>query len=69
MEPEQHLIQALAEWRKAMTAADSTALVASLHRLDALRSEHLASIDPQLAHFLERRSYEKAERWLASEAA
>jgi hypothetical protein len=64
MEPLDAVRAALAAWRSALTGGGD--LVAALRTLDALHKAHLPELDPQLAHFLERRSYEKAERWIAS---
>lgn len=66
MDAHAQLTVALAAWRSAMTAGNTDALLAALGSLDAHLRAHRGTLDPQLAHFLERRSYEKAERWLAS---
>lgn len=53
-----------------MNRADTTAMVASLERLDALVAQRQArtELDPRLLHFLERRSYAKALEWLGGSA-
>lgn len=57
------LAQALLTWRRALTSEPET-LIRALQELDRLLAHHRRHIDPQLAHFLERRSYEKAIRLL-----
>ena len=55
---------ALLAWKASLSPDSGDALVSSLRSLDALRAEAGNALHPQLAHFLERRSYEKALRWL-----
>jgi hypothetical protein len=66
MDALQPIREALAEWRAALSDTTGDRLVTSLGRLDELRRTHANVLDPQLAHFLERRSYEKAERWIST---
>jgi len=44
--------------------ADGAAIAAQTARLDELLARHRGALHPQLAHFLERRSYPKALAWL-----
>jgi hypothetical protein len=46
---------------------DGAAIAAQTARLDELLARHRGSLHPQLAHFLERRSYAKALAWLGGE--
>lgn len=49
----------------AINAADGPAITAGLTRLDGLlAATPRGALHPQLAHFLERRSYAKALAWL-----
>jgi hypothetical protein len=43
---------------------DGVAIAAQTTRLDDLLARHRGALHPQLAHFLERRSYPKALAWL-----
>lgn len=45
--------------------ADGQAIVAATTRLDELVSQNRHALHPQLVHFLERRSYDKALQFLA----
>ena len=44
----------------AIKRSDGTVVAAEMTRLDGLLDRERARLDPQLAHFLERRSYAKA---------
>ena len=44
----------------AMKEGDTGRMMAAMERLDATVAQHGPSLDPRLAHFLERRSYAKA---------
>jgi hypothetical protein len=49
-----------------MAGADGSArLMQALGRLDELLAQHRAEMPAELAHFLERRSYDKATQWCA----
>jgi hypothetical protein len=69
MEIEARIREALLEWNRALAPGSGEQLVACLQRLDALRREGGASLHPQLGHFLERRSYQKALAWLETTTA
>jgi hypothetical protein len=43
-----------------MNAADTARMLRGMERLDGLVAAHKRELDPQLVHFLERRSYAKA---------
>jgi len=47
-----------------INSADGGAIVRETARLDALAAASRGKIDPRLQHFLERRSYDKARRFL-----
>jgi RNA polymerase-interacting CarD/CdnL/TRCF family regulator len=63
----QEIHNALLRWGDSVRSSDAAELVAALGRLDQLRERHARVLEPQLAHFLERRSYQKAQSWLARE--
>jgi hypothetical protein len=44
--------------------ADGSAIAGRIERLDGLLAEHRPFLSPQLAHFLENRSYAKAAQLL-----
>lgn len=46
-------------------AADGKVIVAATSRLDELLARNRPALHPQLVHFLERRSYDKALQFLA----
>jgi hypothetical protein len=48
-----------------MKHPDTHKMVQSMERLDALLAAHRDTLDPRLAHFLERRSYAKALEFLS----
>ena len=48
--------------------SDGDAIQKEMARLDELLDENRASLHPQLIHFLERRSYAKAEMFLGGES-
>jgi hypothetical protein len=62
MESEIH--DALLALNAGIAQADGAAIGAQTARLDELVTRHRGALDPQLAHFLERRSYAKALAWL-----
>ena len=47
-----------------MKAADTPKMLRSMEQLDGLVAARKSELDPQLAHFLERRSYAKALEFL-----
>lgn len=51
-----------------MNAADNAAMLRAMKELDGLVAKHGREIDPQLHHFLARRSYAKALDFLAGAA-
>jgi hypothetical protein len=55
---------ALIRFTGAIKNSDAGALSASLNEVEALLAAHRAELHPQLAHFLEGRSYAKALAWL-----
>ncbi len=54
------LRKALEEMNQGIANADAALISESVKRLDALLSANKSSLDPQLVHYLSRRSYEKA---------
>ena len=65
METETHDIhEALLLLNAGIAQADGVAIVAQTARLDELLARDRGKLHPQLAHFLERRSYAKAFAWL-----
>ena len=65
METEIH--DALLALNAGIAKADGAAIAAQTARLDELLARHRGALHPQLAHFLERRSYPKALAWLGGE--
>ena len=64
---EDEIRKALAALHAAIQRSDGAAILAQTARLDELLARHRADLHPQLAHFLERRSYAKALAWLGGE--
>jgi hypothetical protein len=64
---ETEIRDALLALHAAIPKADGAAIAAQTARLDELLARHRAGLHPQLAHFLERRSYAKALTWLGGE--
>lgn len=58
---------ALIELDAGIKSADGARMLEAMERIDALVAALGATLDPRLAHFLERRSYAKALAWVASE--
>jgi hypothetical protein len=52
----------------AITASDGKVIAGEMARLDELLARGRAGLHPQLAHFLERRSYAKAQQFLGGDA-
>jgi hypothetical protein len=48
----------------AIKRSDAPQITAEMERLERLREEHRGEIHPQLAHFIDRRSYAKALAFL-----
>jgi hypothetical protein len=65
MEMEIH--NALLALNAGIARADGPVISAQIARLDELLARHRGALHPQLAHFLERRSYPKALEWLGGE--
>lgn len=59
--------QTLLRLRDAISTADSETITLALAELDRLAAEHGRELDPQLLHFLQRRSYDKALAFLAGD--
>lgn len=57
---EAQLREALTSMQKGIKESDAKAISTSLNSLDTLLKSHRSELDPQLAHYLSRRSYEKA---------
>jgi hypothetical protein len=62
METEIH--NALLALNAGIAKGDGAAIAAQTARLDELLAKNRGTLDPRLAHFLERRSYPKALAWL-----
>jgi hypothetical protein len=62
METEIH--DALLALNAGIAKADGAAIATQTARLDELLAHHRGALHPQLTHFLERRSYAKAQSWL-----
>lgn len=58
---------ALLALHAAIPRADGAAIATQTARLDDLLASGRGTLHPQLAHFLERRSYAKALAWLGGE--
>ncbi len=55
---------ALIRFTAGIKNSDAEAVSAALNEVEALLTVHRAELHPQLAHFLEGRSYAKALAWL-----
>ncbi len=55
---------ALIRFTAGIKNSDAGAISAALNEVEALLAVHRAELHPQLAHFLEGRSYAKALAWL-----
>lgn len=64
---ENEIRESLLALHAAIPRTDGAAILAQTARLDELLARHRADLHPQLAHFLERRSYAKALAWLGGE--
>lgn len=67
--PESAIKAALQRFDAAVKAGDGPGLSAALGELESLLAAHRADLHPQLAHFLEGRSYAKALLWLGGDSA
>jgi hypothetical protein len=61
---ETEIQDALVALNAGIAKKDGAAIAAQTARLDDLLVRHRGALHPQLAHFLERRSYPKALQWL-----
>lgn len=57
---------ALIRFNESIKNSDGVALSAALSEVEALLAASRATLDPQLVHFLEGRSYAKALAWLGA---
>lgn len=53
--------------QSAIRSADADGITAAVTQLDRLTAEHTGQLNPQLLHFLQRRSYEKALAFLGGD--
>ncbi len=58
------LKETLSSLQQGIKDSDASAITGSLRSLDELVGLHRSELDPQLVHYLSRRSYEKAEMYL-----
>jgi hypothetical protein len=58
---------ALIRFQAGIKRADGAAVSAALNDVEALLAAHREELHPQLAHFLEGRSYAKAFAWLGGD--
>jgi predicted component of type VI protein secretion system len=65
---ESNIKAALMRFNTAIKQADGAAVSSALNDIEALLAAHHGELHPQLAHFLEGRSYAKALAWLGGEA-
>ena len=66
--PEAKIKDALIQLHVGIKDSDGPAISAALNRIEALQTEHGASLHPQLQHFLAGRSYAKALAYLGGGA-
>ena len=64
---EQELKETLISMQTAIGSADGPAITECLRKLDDTLRTHRRELDPQLKHYLKRRSYEKALMFLNGE--
>ena len=60
----ERLREALSSLQQGIKNSDASAITGSLRILDELVGSHRSELDPQLVHYLSRRSYEKAQMHL-----
>ena len=65
---EEEIKSALISLLDGITRSDGNTVGVEMGRLDEIVKREKDSLSPQLAHFLERRSYAKALTWLGGEA-
>ncbi|MGA3008240.1 MAG: hypothetical protein ABSE59_10150 [Opitutaceae bacterium] len=65
---ETEIQEALVALNAGIARADGSVVAAQTAKLDELLMRHRETLPPQLAHFLERRSYAKALAWLGGTA-
>jgi len=65
--PEVSIKESLISLLNNISKSDGQAVVASMEKLDALLAEHGNTLDPQLKHFMQNRSYPKALAYLGGE--
>jgi hypothetical protein len=65
---EEKLRHALERFDAAARAGDGSAISQALNDIEALHGAHRSELHPQLAHFLEGRSYAKALAWLGGKS-
>ena len=68
-ETEQAILQALTELQEAAAGKDGSRLGPLFERIDRLAAQLPAGTNPELAHFLQRKSYEKARAKLEGQKA
>jgi hypothetical protein len=61
---EEKLKETLASLQQGIKNSDAGIITGSLRTLDELVGSHRSELDPQLVHYLSRRSYEKAQMFL-----
>ena len=61
---EQRVAGALIDLVEVMTSPDTSRMVASMEKLDAIVASDDGQLHPRVKHFLERRSYAKALAWM-----
>lgn len=64
---EDELKEALISMQKAISNSDAPEISRCLVQLDEAAQQHRRELDPQLMHFLKRRSYQKALMFLDGE--
>ena len=64
---DEKLKEALISMQNAISSSDAPTVSKCLTRLDDLVKENMRELDPQLKHYLTRRSYEKALMFLNAE--
>ena len=60
----ERLKETLSSLQQGIKNSDAIAITGSLKTLDELVGLHRSELDPQLVHYLSRRSYEKAQMYL-----
>jgi hypothetical protein len=65
---ETHIKAALISLFDGIKRTDGQLIAEAMVRLDTLLEEGRSALHPQLVHFMERRSYDKALMWLGGES-